>query len=56
VANLQTKSIDCKNNGKPGMGELLGTGLAETLEDLGSQGIHRTHLELLNWLSYQFML
>jgi hypothetical protein len=35
--------------------QLLGTGLAETLEDLGSQGIPPTHLELLNWLSYQFM-
>jgi len=35
--------------------QLLGTGLAETLEDLGSQGIAPTHMELLNWLSYQFM-
>jgi len=35
--------------------QLFGTGLAETLEDLGSQGISPTHMELLNWLSYQFM-
>jgi hypothetical protein len=35
--------------------QLFGTGLAETLEDLGSQGIGPTHMELLNWLSYQFM-
>ena len=35
--------------------QLFGTGLAETVEDLGSQGIPPTHVELLNWLSYQFM-
>jgi len=35
--------------------QLFGSGLAETLEDLGSQGISPTHPELLNWLSYQFM-
>ncbi len=35
--------------------QLFGEGLAETLEDLGSQGILPTHMELLNWLSYQFM-
>ncbi len=35
--------------------QLMGQGIAETLEDLGSQGILPTHRELLDWLSYQLM-
>jgi hypothetical protein len=35
--------------------QIFGTGLAETLEDLGSQGVVPTHPELLDWMSYQFM-
>ncbi|HTN06918.1 DUF1553 domain-containing protein [Agriterribacter sp.] len=35
--------------------QLMGQGIAETLEDLGSQGIEPTHRELLDWLSGQLM-
>jgi len=35
--------------------QLFGQGLAETLEDLGSQGIPPTHKELLDHLSWKFM-
>jgi hypothetical protein len=35
--------------------EIFGNGLAETVEDLGTQGSPPTHLELLNWLSWKFM-
>jgi hypothetical protein len=35
--------------------QLFGNGLAETLEDLGTQGIAPTHQELLDNLSYKFM-
>ena len=35
--------------------QLFGFGLAETLEDLGTQGIAPTHKELLDYLSWQFM-
>jgi len=35
--------------------QLFGFGLAETLEDLGSQGIPPTHKDLLDYLSWKFM-
>ncbi len=35
--------------------QIFGQGLAETLEDLGTQGIAPTHRELLDFLSYNFM-
>src|SRR6476646_7259597 len=35
--------------------QLFGTGIAETLEDLGTQGIEPTHRELLDHLSWQLM-
>lgn len=35
--------------------QLFGMGIAETLEDMGTQGIPPTHKELLDFLSYQFM-
>lgn len=35
--------------------QLFGTGLVETLEDMGSQGFVPTHPALLDFLSYRFM-
>ena len=35
--------------------QLFGTGIAETLEDMGTQGIPPTHQELMDHLSWKLM-
>ncbi len=35
--------------------QIFGQGIALTVEDLGSQGVPPTHLELLDWMAYTWM-
>lgn len=35
--------------------QLFGTGIVETLEDMGTQGMNPTHQQLLDYLSWKFM-